>query len=634
MTWVERKTVVYKIDDLPIDDEGKLKLIDPSKIRVYMPGYLYPVDIGSWCYTKRRKASLNTLSPRISIQMVQPSSFRTQRVEFVRRYIEYIGWYLRNGKSPNSLASSVMQFRQFLSWCDKEFITGLDSKECYVSAVHHFTEEMIEKIRKTKLNINTAASLQQILLQTGRAVYDDAYGDLFTNIRKLRRSHPASNVTKKPDSESARRTFNVYYDLFDQLSNFVLKFEPFPKRIDLEHGYFWFFPNPLPFAGPSNVMCKEVFKSRFICVDYINGTVRSLEEIKKLSKFNSHNNHVCSRNRALKLIEEANRNLHHERRLMAAKLAFKMFMMMFSANTGMNLGQIASLPWTGEYETEKKKQGFKTIKYRANNREVEFFITSNFLPIFKRCLLLRSYILKSLGVTNFEYLFFSIRNKSIRNLGMDLSNNIHDKLKNCFNYDYKITTRMWRSFKGDWLIRNSGIQTASLLLQNTPATLMKHYAEGSEYESEQELTKFFSEYGNTLVISASVSSISIAPGQCLRTDPAPIPFAPIKPDCSLPEGCLYCEKFRVNPDETDYKKLLSFRYVLEFSKTLAHDEEHYKRVVSPTIERLDEVKNQILDSGILPNEIVKRITIEVYQYEKLDKYWQKKLDLLDDLGAF
>ena len=55
---------------------------------------------------------------------------------------------------------------------------------------------------------------------------------------------------------------------------------------------------------------------------------------------------------------------------------------------------------------------------------------------------------------------------------------------------------MWRSFKSDWLIRKRGIPTASLLLQNAPSTLMKYYAEGSEYESEQELTKFFSEYGN------------------------------------------------------------------------------------------------------------------------------------------
>ena len=102
----------------------------------------------------------------------------------------------------------------------------------------------------------------------------------------------------------------------------------------------------------------------------------------------------------------------------------------------------------------------------------------------------------------------------------------------------------------------------------------------------------------------------------------------------MPEGCLYCDKYKVHADETDYKKLLSFKYVLEISETLAHDEEHYERVVLPIIEKIDEAKNQILGSGILPSEIVKQITIEVYQYERLDKYWQKKLDLLVDLGAF
>ena len=135
-------------------------------------------------------------------------------------------------------------------------------------------------------------------------------------------------------------------------------------------------------------------------------------------------------------------------------------------------------------------------------------------------------------------------------------------------------------------------------------------------------------------MSASLSSTPIAVGQCSQLDPVAIPFAPIKPDCSKPEGCLYCDKYKVHADETDYKKLLSFKYVFEISETLAHDEEHYERVVLPIIEKIDEAKNQILGSGILPSEIVKQITIEVYQYERLDKYWQKKLDLLVDLGAF
>ena len=634
MTWVERKTVTYRLEELPFDDEGKLTFIDPSKIRLHVPGYIYPVDIGSWCYTKRRKVTKNTFSPRISVQEVQPSSFRIQRIEFVRRYIEFLWRRQRFNFSPSTLKSDVNGFQRFLTWINKVFVTALDSKECYVSAVHDYTEEMIDNIRKSRLHINTAAGLQTIIIKTGCAVYDDPYGDIFKSVRKIRISKAAKKVTEKPDDEIARRTYNVYKDLFDQLSDFVVDIEPFPKRINLDHGYFWFFPTSLPFAGPSNVMSKEAIKSSFLCYDYINGTIRPLEEIKKLSKSVSQYRGSWSRKHTLKLIEETNRDPYHGRRHMAAMLAFKAFIMMFSANTGMNLGQMITLPWTGEYETGKQKQGFKTIKYRAHNREVTFFITNNFLPVFKKCLRLRSYILNSLGITDFEYLFFSVVNRTLRKLDQNISTRIHVRLKNSFDFHEKVTTKMWRSLKSDWLLRNTNIQTTSLLLQNSPETVKQHYAEGSEYESEQELTKFFSEYENTLLISASSSSIPIAAGQCLQLDPVAIPFAPIKPDCSKPEGCLYCDKYKVHVDETDYRKLLSFRYVLEFSKTLAHDEEHYKRVVLPTIERIDEVKSQILDSGILPNEIVKRITIEVYQYERLDKYWQKKLDLLDDLGAF
>ena len=77
-------------------------------------------------------------------------------------------------------------------------------------------------------------------------------------------------------------------------------------------------------------------------------------KLKKLSKDISPYSHNYKRKHTLTLIEEANRDPYHEYRCMAAKLAFDAFVMMFSVNTGMNLGQIISLPWTGEYETEKE----------------------------------------------------------------------------------------------------------------------------------------------------------------------------------------------------------------------------------------------------------------------------------------
>ena len=172
------------------------------------------------------------------------------------------------------------------------------------------------------------------------------------------------------------------------------------------------------------------------------------------------------------------------------------------------------------------------------------------------------------------------------------------------------------------------------MLQNTPETVMKHYTEGSKDEAQPELTKFFSEYRNTLVISASLPSTPVAAGQCLHLDPVAVPNAPIEPDCSLPEGCLFCDKYRVHADKTDYKKLLSFRYVLENCKTLAHDEEHFKRLLLPVIEKIDELLSQILDNSDLSNDTAEKLREDVYQNENLDNYWQKKINFLDDRGAF
>ena len=634
MTWVERKTVTYRLEELPFDDEGKLTIMDPSIIRLHVPGYRYPVDIGSWCYTVRRKASKNFLSPGTSVQEVQPSSFRIQRMDFVREFIEYLWQLQRMNRAPRTIHTIVSQFQQFIDVCNKRFVTALDSQECYANAVHQYTEHMIDDIRKGKLHMNSASVRQNILITAGRAIYGDQYGDLFKSVRKLRKSNAAINTTEKPDAEIARRAYKIYNDVFEQLSDFVLDFEQFPKRIDLEHGFFWFFPTMKSFSSPSNLMSKQALVSNYSCYDYTNGTIRTLDEINNSSRYSTSEIAYNCRQRALKLIEEANRDPYHKHRKNAAQFAFNAFIMMFSANTGANLGQIVSFPWTGEYEKEKQIQGFKSIKYRAHHREVTFHIANNFLPVFKKLLLLRSYILKSCGITDFEYLFFSVGKRSIRKLDTGITNVFHNKLRDKFVFNHKVTMRMWRAYKSDWLIRKSNIKTASLLLQNSTETVIRHYAEGSEYEADQELTKFLSEYKNTLLISASLSSTPVAAGQCLQIDPIAIPYAPIKPDCSIPEGCLFCNKFRVHADETDYKKLLSFRYVLEITKTLAQDEEHYQNLMLPVIEKIDQLLSLILDNSVLSNDTAKSIRKDVYENEKLDNYWQKKLDLLNDLGAF
>ena len=198
--------MTYRLKELPFDDEGKLSIMDPSIIRLHVPGFRYPVDIGSWCYTVRRKASKNVFSPRISVQEVQPSSFRIQRMDFVREFIEFL-WQLQcMNKAPRTIQTIVSQFQQFIDVCNKRFVTALDSQECYANAVHQYTEHMIDDIRKGKVHMNSASARQQILITAGRAIYGDQYGDLFKSVRILRSSSAAVNTTEKPDDEIVRRS--------------------------------------------------------------------------------------------------------------------------------------------------------------------------------------------------------------------------------------------------------------------------------------------------------------------------------------------------------------------------------------------------------------------------------------------
>ena len=403
-------------------------------------------------------------------------------------------------------------------------------------------------------------------------------------------------------------------------------------------GGFWFFPNSVPFAGALNLHKKEALQNKFNAYDYETGEIRTAEDIlKRMNWKNGAKAHAAksSRRNALSQIEAANEDRFHNRRVMAATLASQAFIMMFSANTGMGLGLISAITWQdGRYELDKNKQGFRTVKYRANNRFVNFMITSSFVPAFKKFIRLRQYLLESLDCNGFENLFFSVVSGKPRIQKMNLSTDFHNRLRICFDYDAKVTTRMWRAYKSDWLIRNSDVSTTSMILQNTPMTVMKHYAQGSQAQAEDELSTFFEQYKQRLIIPDGEKSISISVGQCADAKrPEAIYKSTVTPDCAKPEGCLFCDKYRVHTDETDVRKLLSCKYVIEKTRIVSHNEDHFQRLFASVLNQIDWIIEQVEGSKLLSNSVVNHVRKEVYELEKLDNYWLHKLALLEDLGV-
>ena len=630
MSWVERETTIYTIEGLPFSDDGKLALVAPDIVRLYVSGYIQPVDIGSWCYTQRRSKTSDRTDPNSTLNLVKENSFRPARRLFISYYLDFLSNHIQMGKSPQSLKTAIGQFQRFVGWCDKNYIEGLDSKVSFVTAVGLFSEYLIDQIRKSQISINTGATLQLVIVNAARYIYSDPYRDLFRGIRKISRSTKAVKVTETPDARKVASAIRVYSQVFHQLSDFALNFEPFPKRLDIDNSYFWFFPTKIPIAGPSNVKRKTNDGSKYKAYDYVNGKIFSVEDLNRRNGYKIDNSLAISR--ANERVKNANINEYDKHRMLGASMAYQSFMMLLSANTGMSLGQIVSIEWDGNYEVAKDRQGFKLIKNRANGKLVEFYIESGFLSIFKKALRLREYLLKGVSLESYRYLFFRVINGCLRPIGMNLSTDFHQRLKICFEYENKVTTRMWRAHKSNWLLKNSDLSTTSTLLQNTPSTVIKHYAEGSDTEASKELSSFFADYNKILVIKKEIKSTPIAVGQCVDIlSPSWRSIATVEPDCKTPEGCLFCDHYRVYADVEDYRKLLSLQFILRQSKFLASSESHFSQILAPVIRRIDSVLEEIEKSNTLSKDEISNIRSSVNDLEELSGYWLHKLSMMDDL---
>ncbi|WP_165745001.1 Tn3 family transposase [Pseudoalteromonas sp. Z9A6] len=54
--WTERKTIVYELENIPLNFDDNIYPFDYSQLQIKVPWQVKYVDVGSWCYTKRMSA--------------------------------------------------------------------------------------------------------------------------------------------------------------------------------------------------------------------------------------------------------------------------------------------------------------------------------------------------------------------------------------------------------------------------------------------------------------------------------------------------------------------------------------------------------------------------------------------------
>lgn len=595
------------------------------------------LDIGALCFLRRTKTGRRKDGRNLGVDTSSLSKHRTHKI---RELIVQLSDEQNNGAAkPATLWARLANFMRFLDWADAHYsIDVLLDLDAAKSSFRAYVEHLRELVRQNRIKLNSATTFQ--------AAVKRVLGDLLQihglaeGVRLLRSDMQAREVTSPPHESQQSKILGLASAFFNGFFDLAVENSPFPFRLKMpeylgwQPSFLWVFPTIIRFVTPSE---KEEgsMEGEGAAFDYTNGALRTPEQWKTVANPN-HSARANSEVKAATLtLNLANTNPQHYQRRRAAMAAHNAFALLFIAHTGMNWSQVKNLQWTKDFDVGAESQGFRAIKYRAGGRIVSFRIETIFLPVFRKFLLLRDYLLNG---EEFHYLFLTY--------GVDLSgtpsiigNGVLRSTQRMFRRIdptiSPVTSREWRAAKADWLLRKTDASTTALLLQNSEEVVLKHYAAGSESQASEEMTEFFANLESVIRPQSDNTLEQSAVGNCLdRGHPITVnKGASIQPDCHQPEGCLFCDKYAIHADDVDTRKLISCRFCITETEHLSNSVEQFNHLFGGVIARIDALLTHISNRSSDYEALVSRVSHEVNAQGMLDHYWSRKMEMLVSLGV-
>lgn len=618
---------------IPVPKGLKLLSIQQALIRFGDSGLTR--DFGSFCYLKREPRAIR--APNRATR-VASETFVPARRKVLARIIEEMSEAVRQGGSQRTQYLHAQRFLTFLTWADASYgYDVLQTSAMARDALLAFSDVLRQRSRTGELAVSTASKCQAtvsnfLCLVTG----DTALSDEVTPIKKRR---AGVNGTPPRSDEAVGRQLALDRCLFEGLREVVLRGLPFPYAlnvppfVDQGNNTLWIFPTSGLFRTESEVESRHYEMNAY---DFSAGRLRTYEECKNLYATPAMaKSSVAAANERLML---ANADHRCSARFALAKISMNAFIDMFLANSGMNWEQVRLLEWAGELAPEQTSQDFSQIKARAGGAEVTFSLTNTFLPRFRRYLELRTWMLEG-NTTNL--LFFHAvkinngRGHRLQKLPLASPELLYAHRRILPGMTL-LGSREWRSTKTNWHVNNYGTAIAAAVAQSTVRTIETKYAAGTDEQMIRESGEFFSKLSGRLVSRERMAKATpSAVGGCEKyTNPQPYgPDMPFEPNCAQPEGCLFCSEHEVVADETDVRKLLSFRYCIMHTRALSGSKQEWRAMYAPILKRLKQLLGLIASVSKEAEQLVRRIRREVNKQGKLDPYWDLKMSMLEDISG-
>lgn len=633
MSLEQRKVKTY---DFPLV-EG-LEILKPEQVIIRLSNGK-TIDIGSLCYLVRQetqKAGLRRWRNMNGGLLVKIDSLSNQRVKDVRHLLKHISSLLAfGGIRLETIRDRVTRFIPFMYWIDSHgYYDVLHNIDVARESLYQYIYYLKERSLRNEISINSAARQQDSVIRLLSDVLE--YEELKNNLPLIRVCRAIKKTTEPPCENEQGKVLSLCNSLFDGLTTLVLDYKlyPFPlampNYLGFDNNLLWVFPAELWFMHP-----KKANQKRKMCLgyNYQSGVLNTLEQINSLrvSPATFLQSNLIILKAAQKNILTANKNNRDSQRIHVATIALNVFIILFMAQTGMSWSQLLNLQWTDDFDISREKQSFRTIKWRANGKMCYFELSVEFMPKFKRFISLRNYLLNN---RVFEYLFFTLGERGLGDPKIKTGEitGIYEILKRV-NPDIKIIgARAWRAAKSDWLIRNTDISTTALVLQNTEKTVISSYIAGTKSQQLEEVSQYLNNLSDVVINRklGGESTLQGVIGQCISYgQPSKLDeISRLEPNCLEPEGCLFCDKYRIHTDLIDIRKLLSFQFYIEKTSWLVGGNVNQYKVIHNIMQRLNDIIDELSTHN---KDIISQVKSEIEDGE-LDIYWSKKIELLMELG--
>jgi len=442
------------------------------------------------------------------------------RIPFIQLSHTYISDNLAAGGSVQTARVQIRELTEFFNWADRH------SAELTVSGIINsyleWSNHLLHRCKVAK-NIN-----QQTIYSRARMVgqiIDKALERTKPILRATRIKRPNPRKTPrgaKADKQNLDETFKfgrLIQDICDGLPLEVI-WKEHHIRIQLQQG--------------------GELEYRF--------SNRTLTTEKRRSDVNKANLALAA--------YKTNQSLDHRFRRDMVNLRMQAELLMFMAQTGMNLTQAQNIPLY-RFSYSSDIDGYKVREYKPRRKgEVLFEIFNEYRSHFERYLEWRRKIFPETEKRIFPF---------IRVHGAHESGRLHfGALKSaCKSSGIKwITPSALRSTRINWLLRRSGDPDITAeMAQHHEKTLLTVYEIPSQQRAISEIVRFHVSNDPALVDKAIL--LAAAPGACdgIPTTSSEKPISAPEPDCRSPSGCLWCDHHR-DIDTLDYVwSLASFRHL-------------------------------------------------------------------------